>query len=101
MTGIDELARARRAAHEVSGELDLSDGKSYAQLVNTAATTVSGETRVVPNSPQSSFLIVKLVLLWQNGAPTTYGGPMPPDGKLSAEQLQAIQDWIADGAQNN
>lgn len=84
-----------------SGELDLSEGASYEQLVRKPAAIKAGEVRVVEGSPQTSFLIIKLVRMWQADAPVDFGDPMPSGTPLTAEQLQAIQDWIADGAQNN
>lgn len=84
-----------------SGELDLTDGVSFAQLVGANSALVAGEKRVVAGSPQTSFLLVKLVRMWQSNPPQSVGDPMPAGAQLSADELQAIQDWIADGAQNN
>jgi hypothetical protein len=59
------------------------------------------ENRVDPGHPEDSFLVIKLVAMWDSNPPND-GLPMPYGGsQLPAAQEQAIQDWIANGAQNN
>jgi len=78
--------------------LDLSAGRAHVNLVNRGSSTVSGWVRVVPGSPNESYLMVSL-----GRAP----GPPPRDGfmpiggadPLCVEKLEAIERWIADGAQ--
>jgi hypothetical protein len=85
------------------GNLDLSSAAaSFAGLVNQLSFYPGiTEERVVPGSPQTSFLIVKLVAMW-GPSPPPDGSPMPfGASQLSAGQEQAIQDWIAAGAPNN
>jgi hypothetical protein len=107
-TKVFALSCATSGCHDAanavaSGNLDLSStSASFAGLVNATTYDVPGLTRVVPNHPETSFLVVKLVEMWDPNPPQTYGGAMPVGtGKLPADQLQAIQDWIADGAANN
>ena len=58
--------------------------------------------RVVPGAPEQSWLYLKVTNTAQNAGCTgncnTEG--MPPTGKveLSADQLDTIRQWIADGA---
>lgn len=50
-----------------------------------------GFRRVVPGSPQNSFLYHRLI-------GTEYGLSMPPTGKLKPEQIETIRLWIEQGA---
>jgi len=77
--------------------LSLADGVAYANLVDADTETISGWKRVVPGSPETSYLMVAL-----GRAP----GPPPQDGfmpllaePLCAQKLAAIERWIAQGAQ--
>ncbi len=76
-----------------SGNLDLSEGKSYANLVNVNS---SGSTlkRVVPGNSDQSYLIWRLQ--GTNGETL-----MPPGNKLPASTIKAIIQWIDDGAEND
>lgn len=78
--------------------LDLSAGRAHANLVDRGSSTVAGWVRVVPGSPTESYLVVSV-----GRAP----GPPPRDGfmpiggvePLCVEKLEAIERWIAEGAQ--
>jgi hypothetical protein len=80
--------------------LDLTPAKAHAQLVGIKSkhTACASFDRVVPGSPQTSFLIFKLQ---GNGA--CFAGVRMPKGMpaLSAAQLQQVRDWISEGANNN
>lgn len=80
--------------------LDLTPAKAHAQLVGVPSkhTACMSFDRVVPGSPQTSFLIFKLQ---GNGA--CFAGVRMPKGMpaLSAAQLQQVRDWITEGAKNN
>lgn len=69
--------------------LDLS---TYETLLAGGAR--SGSAIVMPGMPCESVLVQKL------GASPPYGSRMPLDGPpfLSAEELQRVADWIAEGA---
>ncbi|MYD70531.1 MAG: hypothetical protein F4W89_07285 [Acidobacteria bacterium] len=82
--------------HAVEEDLDLTDGMSYAQLVNMASVQVPGLNRVEPNDAENSYLIHKL-----EDRASIEGNPMPPGQPLTTEQLGIIKQWINDGAQNN
>jgi hypothetical protein len=76
--------------------LRLDAGETYANLVNAAASTQSGWTRVVPGRPTESYLLVAL------GA---QAGPPPRDGfmplgaaPLCQPLVDAVSRWIAAGA---
>jgi hypothetical protein len=80
-------------------KLPLTSDVSYQNLVNKPANETCGGTLVVPGKPDQSYL-------WQKLTAVTpcEGGHMPakyemlPSPPLSAEQLAAIQSWIAGGA---
>ncbi len=75
------------------GNLDLSAGKAYANLVNVPS-SASGLKRVVPGNSAQSYLMKRL---------TAADGEtvMPPGGKLAQPIIDAIQQWIDDGAKEN
>lgn len=81
-----------------SGNLDLSAGNSYAQLVDRVpdneTARVAGLLRVDSTRPDNSFLLVKLT------APGAgEGGRMPLDSPaLAPAQLDRIREWIVSGA---
>lgn len=81
--------------HATEDDLDLTDGRSYSQLVNHPAFQVSLD-RVEPNDPEASYLILKL-----EGRPGIVGDQMPPSAPLSSAQINVIRQWISAGAQNN
>lgn len=77
------------ACHPVSfPQLDLSPGRSYAELVRVPAVGNRAFLRVVPGKPELSWLLIH-----------------PKDrqvrGLLSAEEIQLITRWIRDGAPDN
>src|SRR5688572_28552763 len=64
------------------------------QMANIQLTSREGLTRsqiVVPGNPAASRLVQAL----------RYSGKvkMPPTGMLSAEEIQAVEQWIGDGAE--
>ncbi len=75
--------------------LDLSVSVSFASLVGVTSAGYAPAIRVVPGDPGSSVLYNKVAV---TGA---FGGPMPPGGGLSAQQVGLIRSWILDGAPNN
>jgi hypothetical protein len=78
--------------------LILSPGFAFGNIVNVVATQVAPERRVVPGSPDASYLFRKII-----NAPGIVGGVMPPGGltPLTEAQLTTINAWIAEGAANN
>ncbi len=74
------------------GGLDLQTDPYTALMDGTSA--YSGRTLVVPGDPDASFLIVKL----RGDQEGTEGALMPPLGAIDAEELAAIEAWVADGA---
>lgn len=81
-----------------AGELDLTAGRSYAELVNVASSQCMGGKRlVVPGDPAQSYIMNKLT-----GLGMCYGTQMPKVGvRLPPAQLDAISSWICSGAPNN
>jgi hypothetical protein len=63
---------------------DLSSGNSYSSITNGIY--------IVPNDINSSTLYQRLI-----GNPSI----MPPNGSLSASELQLVKSWIEQGAINN
>jgi len=79
-----------------AGDLDLTGGISWSQLVNHVSSQDSNLIRVVPNHPEQSLLFQKI-----NCDTPAIGARMPygyPPGTLTAEQQALIYDWIAEGA---
>ncbi len=77
--------------------LDLSEGKSYGNLVNVSSAEVPSLLRVNPNNAEDSYLIRKI-----EGASGIVGQRMPLGrDPLSAEQINLIREWINNGAPNN
>jgi hypothetical protein len=83
------------------GDLTLTPGKSFAQLVSHACDLAQanndGYLRVAPGDPAHSFLLLKL-----HSIDPKYGGRMPQDAPaLSDAEIASIQEWIVEGAQDN
>lgn len=78
--------------------LDLNQGNAYKDLVNVTATFSPMKKRVVPGSPETSFLWDKVTGNLSSGE----GIRMPNGGTpLPQQQLNEIYCWIKGGAQNN
>ncbi len=89
------------------GGLDLTEGHSYAHLVNIPAAIAPTKKLVEPGNVDDSFLWQKLTNRI-DGAPTggPEGNPMPfkEAGNWTlppANQLNLVRAWIAEGAPNN
>ena len=77
-------------------ELDLTEGESFANLVNVMSVQV-GLDLVEPNDAENSYLIHKL-----DGRAGIVGARMPQGGSFITEDaLDVIKAWINAGAQNN
>jgi hypothetical protein len=81
-----------------AGGLDLSHAVAYDQLVNAAVRGKAGATRVVPGSPETSYLVAKL-----EGSSAIVGRRMPFNGPpfLTAGQITIIRRWVETGAPRN
>lgn len=77
-------------------DLDLSAGRSFANLVNVPSTQVELDL-VRPGDAENSYLIHKM-----DGRPGIVGRQMPI-GRLpfSTEEIAVIRQWIDAGARNN
>ncbi len=78
--------------------LDISEGRSFENLVNVPSTQV-GLNLVTPNDAENSYLIHKL-----DGREGIVGGRMPINSSgsfLTDEAIDVIKQWINAGAQNN
>ena len=82
--------------HATEGDLDLTDGMSYADLVNVPSFQRPVLDRVEPGDAENSYLIHKL-----EGRTSIVGDPMPPDDRLTTEQIDVIKQWINDGAEDD
>jgi len=77
-------------------DLDLSTPETaYDSLVGVTATEEPEFTRVVAGDPDNS--LVYMVLLGPVGAIDQ----MPPGYELSVDEVEAVRQWIEDGAENN
>ena len=81
------------SCHGTSGNLDLSQGNSYTNLVNVASSGYSGFQRVKPGDPMNSVLHQKIV------GNTSFGDRMPKGGSALAQaDEEKIKNWIQNGA---
>ena len=93
-------ARCGTACHGTtnpSGGLSLTAASSYGELVNVPGVNSACRdlVRVEPGEPTSSLLYRKIT-------GTACGTRMPQNGAaLSAAQIDTIEQWIFEGAQNN
>ena len=77
-------------------DLDLSAGRSFANLVNVPSIQVE-LSLVTPGDAENSYLIHKM-----DGRPGIVGGQMPIGRlPLDAEEIAVIRQWIDMGAPNN
>ncbi len=83
------------AGSSVSAGLDLSNGNSYAELVNKSSVLNPNFKLVEPGNSENSFLIK---MLKHTGEGTSQ---MPPSGKLNNSVIDSISAWIDRGALNN
>jgi hypothetical protein len=74
-----------------------NENSGYTELLNEDVFCGGSSygSRVVPGSPDSSFLVAKIEGFYDCGS------PMPLVGSLAPEDLDAIRSWILDGAQKN
>jgi hypothetical protein len=81
-----------------AGNLLLTSGSAYGNLVNVAANQCSnGLKYVVPGSVSTSYLMDKLL-----GVNMCFGSQMPKAGSsLPTADLNTISGWICEGAPNN
>ncbi len=82
------------SCHPSSGNLDLTSGNSYANLVDVNASGYAGKL-VIAGDSENSILYKKI-----NGS-GAYGSNMPLGGSLSATQITVIKQWIDEGAKDN
>ena len=86
-----------RGCHPGAGPMSLQEGVAYNNLVNKAS--AYGMPRVDPGKADNSALYLKLT------GDARVGGVqarMPLNGNpLSTEEINAVRDWINDGAKNN
>ena len=79
---------------------NLSAGQAYASIVNVTSQEVPALKRVLPSSPDSSYLVHKIE--GTQGSVGGSGGRMPLGGApLTGEEIATIRAWIAAGAPNN
>lgn len=84
-----------------NGQLELSEGVAYGNLVGVPSPKATMTNRVEPGDPAASYLYLKLTgdyLTVPGGA----GDPMPLiGGPLDAADLMTIEAWITAGALND
>jgi hypothetical protein len=78
---------------EEDGGLRLTPDVSYGELVNVPSMQMPSVMRVLPADPDSSYLIIKM------GDSPPLGNRMPlGQAPLSPADVEAIRNWIAEGA---
>lgn len=78
------------------GNLDLSSDGVHDRLVGVKATADPEWTLVTPGEPEKSFLYVKITNPGQG-----QGDLMPPGFQLPQSEVDTIEQWITEGAENN
>ncbi len=78
-----------------AGGMNLSEGEAYDNIVEVRSRQAPEYFRVEPNNPDSSYIIMKL-----EGSDKIVGQRMPAGGRgpLSQEKIDAIREWIDEGA---
>ena len=79
--------------------MDLGAGSAYANIVGVSSVQVPSMKRVVPQQPDSSYLVLKLE--GRAGAVGGVGTRMPLGGQLTTAQIDTIRVWISAGALEN
>lgn len=76
---------------------DLSAGQAFDNIVGVPSSQMPDLLRVDPGNSEDSYMVHKL-----EGRDSITGGRMPlGGGALDSDLLQALRDWIDDGAPNN
>jgi hypothetical protein len=90
-----------------STDLHLVSGMSFQELVNVPSTVYPDRTLVVPGDVNASYLMFVLGH-YEAAQSNPPGAELPPEGymplnsgELCCQKLNAIERWIAAGAQNN
>ena len=87
-----------------SSFLDLS-GDPYPRLLNTTAVNPLGDSKdlilVKPGDPDTSFLVQKLRLTSALDAHLGSGMPADAPGSICSSSVEAVAQWIRDGAGRN
>jgi len=77
-----------------AANLKLTSGKSYENLVQAASHQIASQVRVVPGSPDTSYLIKKM-----EGGAGMVGDRMPRLAPpLPKAEVELIRSWITRGA---
>ena len=80
--------------------MNLSEGQTYANIVNVASSQQPSMDRIEPGDPDNSYLVNKI-----QGTQADVGGSgvrMPfGGGALSQSTIDLIREWVNEGAANN
>jgi hypothetical protein len=78
-------------------DMDLSAGAAFANIVNVPTFDTSDFDRIEPGDPERSYILKKV-----RGDPDIVGSQMPLiGGPLDPALIEALSEWIADGAREN
>ncbi len=87
-------ARVQCHGQANASELSLRPGKAWENLVGVPAKADGELVRVVPGSPETSFLVEKI-----SSSDPAFGERMPKEGAaLSDAEIELVVNWIAAGA---
>jgi hypothetical protein len=84
------------------GVQNLTDGHSFANIVNVASIEQPALKRIAPNDPTNSYLVQKIL-----GAPGISGSRMPlgcgtaSNPCLDQATIDLVKTWVSQGALNN
>lgn len=83
------------SCHAGARSPDLEAGETYGETVGIAAGEDPSKSYVAPFNGAGSYLLDKVLGI------ASSGGRMPPTGPLSDDEIDAIRNWILEGAANN
>lgn len=94
---LSQMRCASAGCHGAAGQGNLrfdmgADAAFTALMASSANSNATQSERVVPNDPAASWFYLKVT------DETVPGGRMPPGGMLTEGEMQAIEDWINNGA---
>jgi cysteine-rich repeat protein len=82
----------------VSGGLDLRPDVALGDLIGVRSSGDPDTVRIVPGDPADSMLWKKLAKGVRGGFDDVPGDGMPFGGRITPEELDAVGNWILDGA---
>jgi hypothetical protein len=100
-------AGCHNGGNDTAGRTDLREGQAYAHLVNFSSALEPSRKLVIPGDKFQSYLMLMVGDFPPGDADPAgtapAGGYMPKgvSGGLCCQKLDVLEQWVADGAQND